>query len=120
MSISRDTDLEATTPFVHLVHLVVEEGRVDEVVEDVRKTSVAALSRINGFQSLAVLVSDDRTHIVALSKWERRKDWARAEWDQQLQDVVITLYSSALQVESRSYHEVFRYPSSSSDPNVPV
>jgi heme-degrading monooxygenase HmoA len=111
MSISRDTDREGTGAFVYLLHLVVEESRVDEVVEDVCKTSLPVLSRINGFRSLAVLVSDDRSHIVALSKWERRKDWARAEWDQQLQDAVVNLYRSALQFDPRSYHEVFRYPS---------
>jgi hypothetical protein len=109
MSVSRD--LEGTEAFVHLVHLVVGEGRVDELVADVRQASLTALSSISGFKDLAVLVSDDRLHIVIVSEWERRKDWARAVWERQLQDALVVLYSKALHVDPRSYHEVLRYPS---------
>jgi hypothetical protein len=111
---------EGVGEFVHLVHLVVGEGRFDELVEDVRETSLRALSAISGFKNLAVLVSNDRLHIVVLSTWERRNDWARALWEQEIQDALVLVYRKALRFDPRSYYEVFRYPSPSSGRNVPT
>lgn len=101
-------EIPQTDTFVHVTLLSVETTHADQVVEHVRVQGAEALSHIRGFLGLTVLVGTDKSRVVVLSEWERPRDWAQAEWDARIQDVLVRLYGLSLKMDSHSYERVFR------------
>jgi hypothetical protein len=67
--------------FVNIFLLVVEPNAAGAVVEHIRRTGQQRVASLQGFRRMAALISDDETHIVVISEWNARHDWARAQWD---------------------------------------
>jgi heme-degrading monooxygenase HmoA len=107
-------DMPNSDAFVHVALLSIETTFADQVVEHVRIRVAEALSHMRGFLSLTVLVATDKSRVAVLSEWERSRDWAQAEWDTGIQDLVATLYGLVLNMDSHSYERVFRLGESSS------
>jgi len=112
MSASESERGERAGAFIHAMLLTVDPGRAETLVQSLEGTARDTLSRIRGFRTISVLLSDDRSRIVVLSEWAELHDWARAEWHEKIQDLIVDLHSSSLHVDSHSYALRFRLEAS--------
>ena len=98
-----------TETFVHIWLATVEPQTSDEALEHFRELAQEAPLRVQGLKGVGVLLSDDRTRIVAISEWGARDDWGRAQWDEHVQDLVARMFRSVKRLDSHLYREVFRF-----------
>jgi len=96
--------------FVHVIFFSLEPSATGELVAGIRSTLEAIeVAKTAGHLGSAILVSDDEAHVAIVSEWNDRDTWARAEWDNRVQDAVVDVFQTARHVESQSYNEVFRF-----------
>jgi len=94
--------------FVHTLLLVTDKNSADSIVDEIRRVATERLPSLEGFQNLAILCSED-ARVVVLSAWKSRDNWARAEWDQFVQQSVARVVSAAATMDSQTYRRVFFY-----------
>ena len=96
--------------FVHVIFFRLDPPASRDLVARIQSTletiEAANTPRLLGS---AILVSDDEARVAVVSEWNDRETWARAQWDERVQDAVVDVFQTAEHVESQSYNEVFRF-----------
>jgi hypothetical protein len=101
-------DEEQPRRFVHMLTVAGEPMPREALLETFRSRVHDALQRLDGFRGLALLLSLDERELCVVTEWTQRDAWGRAQWDADVQDIVVGLVQSATQADPRSYEVILR------------
>ncbi|HZO94833.1 MAG TPA: hypothetical protein VFB22_13910 [Candidatus Baltobacteraceae bacterium] len=94
--------------FVHTLIVAGEAVPGDEILREFRSKIDDALTRLPGFHRATILQGLDTTDLCVVTEWAARDDWAGAQWDTVVQDIVVGLFRSGTRTEESSYRVIFR------------
>src|SRR5579875_973354 len=94
--------------FVHTLTIAGEAVAGDEILRRFRSQIHDALTRLPGFHRATILQSVDTAHLCVVTEWAARDDWAGAQWDTVVQDIVVGLFRSGTRTDENSYRVIFR------------
>jgi quinol monooxygenase YgiN len=90
----------------HVLLMEVQSEQYDQILRDTSADVQRLGSKIDGLLGADVYATDDRTHILLLSHWVDDAAWGKAQWNDDLQNVVVARFTSAHVVHSRLYRRI--------------
>jgi hypothetical protein len=87
----------------HVLLMEVKADRYDQIVRDASADMERFASQIDGLLRAELYGTDDRTYILIVSQWVDDVAWAKAQWDDDVQNAVVARFTSARRVHSKLY-----------------
>jgi len=65
-------------------------------------------TKLEGFVEGEIFQSDDRTRVLIATEWQSNEAWSRSQWDREVGNAVVAIFTTATAVESRTYYRTAR------------
>jgi quinol monooxygenase YgiN len=90
----------------HVLLMEVQSEQYDQILRDTSAVVQRLGSKIDGLLGADLYATDDRTHFLLLSRWVDDAAWSKAQWNDDVQNAVVALFTSAHVVHSRLYRRI--------------
>jgi heme-degrading monooxygenase HmoA len=92
---------------VHLVSATVDPKMSAEFTRRLTDSMRDVAAALPGFIEGRILQADDHSRIVAMTHWESRDAWAKAQWDAAIGRAVTESYQSSIKLEMIMCYQQF-------------
>jgi len=95
-----------TDPVVHVVIMDVDAETYDRVAQELADEAQRLAAKIPGARGIEVLGTEDKSRIMISSEWDDINSWAHAEWNSEMQAVVLRIFGSATTIQAKIYKHI--------------
>lgn len=90
----------------HVLLMEVSSERYDQILREASADVQLLGAKLDGLLRIDLYGARDRTYVLLLSHWVDDDAWAKAQWDDDVQNAVVARFSSARRVHSKLYGRI--------------